>query len=1212
MKKPAHGEFTSTLSVSPGSLSRRATHFSIVLFIAMIVLGGGQLPHAWAQGQTRGVGIYPGDPGEDFSPSMRIDSTRHRNLALHRPAYQSSGYDYNLTAQLVTDGIVESGIPGWIVTTAGATDTLKRNDREAVLDRQPMSRMTLEGSRALLRVEMAGGYAIPAVDSIGVSGTLFVDSLQPKPWEAAVSGSPDGVRWRSLGLVKGSGVPGDTMTGFLRRVWPRNLRRFSFPFRLDTAVRYRTYRVELTSPNAKSWSIGEMGLCEKGRRAEVGGPYQFTSAWKSAGAGVEWVYVDLGAECPVDRVKLYWIRRASAGSIQVSDDAKGWRTVAPLPQQSGDTCDVSLPPQTRCRYVRALMTQPASSDGYVLSEMEVFGTGGPVPVAHPQAATRGRVKTDLAGGAWKLQRASLVRSDGEQLSRSGYGDDDWIIATVPATVLVSYLNSGALPDPNFGDNQVLISESFFYSDFWYRDVFTAPASAAGRRTCLNFDGVNWKAEVFLNGHRVGRIEGGFMRGRFDVTDILLPGRENVIAVRIIRNDTPGFATEQSRESPDANGGELGADDPTFHATIGWDWIPTIRGRDTGIWGDVYLSESGPVTIEDPFVSARLPLPDTTSAAVRIETTLRNRSGQNVEGILQGRFGEVTFRQPVSLAPSESKTIVLDPSTHPSLLLSNPELWWPNGYGAPHLYDVQLEFVISGGAESDMASLKTGIREMTYSESGGILRLWVNGRRFIGRGGNWGFPESMLRYRAREYDAAVRYHREMNFTMIRNWVGQTGDDAFFDACDRHGIMVWQDFWLANPLDGPDPANDELFMRNAGDFVRRIRNHPSIGLYCGRNEGNPPAAIDTAIRRDLPRLHPGVHYIPNSSFGVVSGGGPYRMMPVKFYFDKRATEKLHSEIGMPAIVSYESLKLMMPDSALWPQGRMWGLHDFTQDGAQGGASFDRAIDTSFGKADNVRDWLSLAQWMNYQGYRGMFEAQSKHRMGLLLWMSHPAWPSMVWQTYDYYLEPTSAYFGCKNACEPLHIQWNPLADSIEVVNYSTPDGAQLRATMEILDIDGVVKSRKQALVNCPADTTVRCFAVDRPDGLRGVYFIRLRLERSGRVLSENFYWRGVEEGNFQALRTVPKVSLGSETKAAVKKGTWSLTTRLANSSKHPALMVRLKVVGTKSGERILPAIYSDNYISLMPGEERTIVTEVRFADSRGETPAVAVEGFNIEVK
>jgi hypothetical protein len=293
-------------------------------------------------------------------------------------------------------------------------------------------------------------------------------------------------------------------------------------------------------------------------------------------------------------------------------------------------------------------------------------------------------------------------------------------------------------------------------------------------------------------------------------------------------------------------------------------------------------------------------------------------------------------------------------------------------------------------------------------------------------------------------------------------------------------------------------------------------------------------------------------------------------------------------------------------------MWGLHDFTQDGAQGGASFDRAIDTSFGKADNVRDWLSLAQWMNYQGYRGMFEAQSKHRMGLLLWMSHPAWPSMVWQTYDYYLEPTSAYFGCKNACEPLHIQWNPLADSIEVVNYSTPDGAQLRATMEILDIDGVVKSRKQALVNCPADTTVRCFAVDRPDGLRGVYFIRLRLERSGRVLSENFYWRGVEEGNFQALRTVPKVSLGSETKAAVNKGTWSLTTRLANSSKHPALMVRLKVVGTKSGERILPAIYSDNYISLMPGEERTIVTEVRFADSRGETPAVAVEGFNIEVK
>ncbi len=135
-----------------------------------------------------------------------------------------------------------------------------------------------------------------------------------------------------------------------------------------------------------------------------------------------------------------------------------------------------------------------------------------------------------------------------------------------------------------------------------------------------------------------------------------------------------------------------------------------------------------------------------------------------------------------------------------------------------------------------------------------LRIWINGRSFIARGGNWGFGESMLRYRAREYDAAVRYHREMNFTMIRNWVGQIGDEAFYEACDRHGIVVWQDFWLANPWDGPEPDDNDLFLSNVKDLVLRIRNHPSVGLYCGRNEGFPPPPLEQGIRKILADLHP----------------------------------------------------------------------------------------------------------------------------------------------------------------------------------------------------------------------------------------------------------------------------------------------------------------------------------------------------------------------
>jgi hypothetical protein len=309
---------------------------------------------------------------------------------------------------------------------------------------------------------------------------------------------------------------------------------------------------------------------------------------------------------------------------------------------------------------------------------------------------------------------------------------------------------------------------------------------------------------------------------------------------------------------------------------------------------------------------------------------------------------------------------------------------------------------------------------------------VNGRRFVARGGTWGFPETNLRYRGREYDVAVRYHRDMNFTMIRNWVGQTGDEEFFEACDRHGIVVWQDFWLANPYDGPDPDDDALFLRNARDFVRRIRNHASVGLYCGRNEGFPPPALDAGIRQALSELHADIHYVPNSAWGPVSGGGPYGVRPRKFYFEQRATPKLHSELVCPPS-STTSLREMMPRGGAVAPGPLLGLHDFNLE-RPAPLRLPRMVDTATAaRRTQPTGWL-LAQPVNYEGYRAMFEAQSQHRMGLLIWMSHPAWPSFVWQTYDYYFDPTAAYFGSRKGAEPLHVQWNPVTDDVEVVNYS----------------------------------------------------------------------------------------------------------------------------------------------------------------------------------
>jgi hypothetical protein len=228
-----------------------------------------------------------------------------------------------------------------------------------------------------------------------------------------------------------------------------------------------------------------------------------------------------------------------------------------------------------------------------------------------------------------------------------------------------------------------------------------------------------------------------------------------------------------------------------------------------------------------------------------------------------------------------------------------------------------------------------------------------------------------------------------------------------------------------------------------------------------------------------------------------------------------------------------------------------------------------------------------------------------MGLLIWMSHPAWPSFVWQTYDYYLEPTAAYFGAKKACEPLHIQWNPVTDNVEVVNYSGGDVRGMTANVRLLNMDGAVRWEQTASVDSTEDSVGSPIHIEYPDGLTPVHFIRLRLTRGGETVSENFYWRGLEEYNYRALRDLPKVKLEAITHSERQGTRWLLTTAVHNPAKTPALMVKLKVVREKSGDRILPAIYSDNYIALMPDESRTIRTELEDADTRGEKPKIVIE-------
>lgn len=1133
--------------------------------------------------KTAGTGKYPGNEDESGAPALVSGGREYRNLALNRATRHSSGQDYNLTSQLSVDGIVSEGDAPWMETLI-SDKSVGKTMTEHLFDGRSSTRFSMSEQSPTVEVRF---HNMPVTaDKMELQGLCHGDMSHLSTIEGEISS--DGKTWTNLPAVKNSDIRSSD-------------RKFSAFFDLNEDMPVEALRLRFKVRNNEEILLHTIDFHHDGKIIDVLPSMSFHSAWKSAGSRDEWIEVDLGAVSSFDRMCFHWQNPPVSGRIQTSDDRRTWKTWSEL-------TDTVISKKGKARYVRAVLDSTADGRPFELKEWEIFGRGG--LVAEGKAAPE-RVgnRQDLTRGRWEVRRDSDA--------------DGWIPATVPGTVLSSYINVGALHDPNHADNQFYISESFFRSDFMYRNTFEASFDSGHQ--FLNFDGINLKAEIYLNGQSIGKIDGAYRKAGFDVTGILKDGH-NDLEVKITCNEHFGSVTQQDAFDANGNGGILGADNPTIHSTIGWDWVPTVRGRSAGIIDDVYLTYTGPVTIEDPFVRTSLPLPDTSYADIITEVTLVNHSDAPVSGVLKGTYGTCRFEMPQTLEAGETLKVTPDP-----MRMDNPELWWPNGYGEPHLYDVTLAFE-TDGKTSDIEEFKSGVRQMDvrFDESPapaeGIqkerLNLYVNGRRFVAFGGNWGLPEHLLGYRAREYDIAVGYHADMNFTMIRNWVGQTYDKEFYEACDRHGIVVWQDFWLANPADGPEPYDIERFNQTAEEYVRTIRNHPSIGIYVGRNEGYPPVVIDTFLRDMVKRTHPGIYYLSSSADGPVSGRGTYRALPVEEYYTLFGQDRLHSERGHPAVMNYENLVRAFGEDAVEPVSTlenpnpMYGLHDFALGNkpgtfpAQRTYTFNEIMDKAFGMPDNAKDFTRWSQWLNYDGYRAIFESRSEHRRGMLLWMSHPAWPSMVWQTYDYYFEPTAAYFACRKACEPIHIQWHPLTNEVEVVSWYTSEKDNLTASAEIIDTKGNTAWIGSCPVTIGADRTVRCFPIEYPSGLSEVYFIRLRLtDTGGNIISENFYWQGLEKGNLKALHDVPEASIDAKTGKSSAETEEFITVTLTNIGNSPAMMLRLKVKDSATDDLVLPVLYSDNYFFLMPGESKTVTVRIRKEDLRGKA-GLHIEGFNVK--
>lgn len=489
--------------------------------VGLLLTGCGEAPSGK---YSRGVGIYPGNPDETFAPELVEDNETYRNVAAFKAAWHSSSYDYNLTAQLVTDGIISTEEPSTI-NVSTQNGPLMKNEREWFFDDKPDSKYIVEGNDIYLQFDF-NNIDIEA-DRIVLRGDVAIDSQKSGGYEIAAYATTDGVKWEELNNTKGNGYPGTEPAVIKERsarstvkaepnaspvifkydykptveeppVMLFNNRRVSRPLTyevsLKSAKKYKSYRFVFKTNAAKDWAFHTLDFYRDGNHVPALPSTSFCSVWKSASAGEEWIYVDLGAPAEYDKINLYWINKAIKGVVQASDDAKIWTSIVDLPGGDGREDVIELNKTVRSRFVRLLLTESESGAPYQLSEMEIYGKGGLVPRPHQPLAESDN-RQFLSGGNWKLQRASQVNGSGEAISKIGYSDSDWIPATVPGTVLTSYMNIGAIPNPNFADNQLQISESYFLSDFWYRNEFTV--TNPEDYVFLNFDGINWKANIFL-------------------------------------------------------------------------------------------------------------------------------------------------------------------------------------------------------------------------------------------------------------------------------------------------------------------------------------------------------------------------------------------------------------------------------------------------------------------------------------------------------------------------------------------------------------------------------------------------------------------------------------------------------------------------------------------------------------------------------------------
>jgi exo-1,4-beta-D-glucosaminidase len=841
-------------------------------------------------------------------------------------------------------------------------------------------------------------------------------------------------------------------------------------------------------------------------------------------------------------------------------------------------------------------------------------------------------------GAWRMQSSCVDNAKGEQISAVGFDVGKWLPAEVPGTVVGAQVTAKILPDPDYGmnlkqfpgfvsDNKGVFatrdmpSDSPYRCSFWFRTEFAA-ASSSNPASWLHFLGINYRANVWLNGKKIadkGDVAGAYREFEFPVEGALKKGGSNALAVEI-------FAPEKW---------DLG---------ITWvDWNPTPPDKDMGIWREIFLSETGDVSLRKPFVNSKLGS-DYKSAALTVSAVLTNTTGHLVTSTLQVELAGIQLAQPVELAAKESKTVRFTPEQFPQLKLSQPELWWPYQMGDPYLYKANFR-VVSPGGESDSSVVNFGIREVTSELTGNGGRLFkVNGKNVLIRGAAWA-PDMLLRWSSKRLDADLNYVKHMGLNSIR-LEGKVDRDEFFDKADGMGLLIMPGWCCCDAWERWKhwtPETKAIAAASLTDQLARLRNHPSVFVWLYGSDNPPPLEIEQMyldIFKVMEWPNPTVSSASEQPTTVtgksgVKMTGPYEYVPPVYWLaDTQAggAYGYNTETSPgPAIPPKESLVKFIPKEHLWPIDDYWNFHA-GRDRFADVHVFTEALTKRYGAPTSLEDYERKAQAMAYDNERSMFEAYARNKYtatGVIQWMQNNAWPSLIWHLYDYYLVPAGGYFGTKKAQEIVHVQYDYNNNSVAVVNGTYESVKGLEVTARLFNIDGKEIDSQNQKIELPADAAVKAFDLPKPANLSKTYFLKLYLhDASGNLVSDNFYWLSTkldtldwtkrkdtvytpqkEFADLTGLNSLPQVKLEMVQSTSQAAGKGTITVKLKNPSASVAFQVHLRVTKGKDGDDLVPIFWGDNYFSLLPGEGKSVDAAYDLSDAEGKPPVLELDGYNV---